>query len=187
MWGRNRCPAGSIHTSDLTNWTSSKPVTALYLIEMYSPGDNSGEAALRQYAQALTAFLQRFSGTPQEADARAELERTNNAIARLTTPPPPTDPLAQPADATGSPATPASTPAGQQPAAGQPVAGTPPATPAAGTPPAKPVPTLTPEVALARAQAAWEQGDYAQADGSFDASCSRIPISPPRALSWTAC
>jgi serine/threonine-protein kinase len=159
--GEKPLPAGRIHTADLTNWTSTQPVTALFLLELFAPPEGSNEAALRQYAQSLTAFLQRFAGTPQESDARTELDRVNNAIARLTAPPPATDPAA---------ATPENPDAQAKPAPGQPIppTGQPqpanPAQPNGTAPPPKPVPPPSPEALMTRAQQAWENGDYAQAE-----------------------
>jgi len=83
--GKTPSAAGAIHTADLTNWSSSKPDIALYFIEMYAPGPGAGEAELRQYAQNLSAFIQHFSGSPQQNDAKAELDKTNAALAQFTT------------------------------------------------------------------------------------------------------
>jgi len=99
--------AGAIHTTDLTNWSSAKPDVALYFIEMGAPGPGAGEAELRQYAQNLTAFIQHFNGTPQQSEAKAELDRTNATIRQLASPgadpgrAPPPKPSAAPTDFEG--------------------------------------------------------------------------------------
>jgi serine/threonine protein kinase len=82
----NVSSAGAMHTTDLTNWTSAKPDVAFYFLEMYAPGPGAGESELRQYAQNLTAFIQHFTGAPQINDAKAELDKTNAAIARVSAP-----------------------------------------------------------------------------------------------------
>jgi hypothetical protein len=84
--GKTPSAAGAMHTTDLTSWSSSKPDVALYFIEMYAPGPGAGDAELRQYAQNLSAFIQHFSGTPQQNDAKAELDKTNAALAHATAP-----------------------------------------------------------------------------------------------------
>jgi hypothetical protein len=84
--GKSPTAAGAIHTTDLTNWSSSKPDVALYFIEMYAPGPGAGESELRSYAQNLSSYIQHFSGTPQQNDARAELDKTNAALQHLAAP-----------------------------------------------------------------------------------------------------
>ena len=118
--GKTASPAGAVHTADLTNWISTKPDVALSFIEMYAPGPDASETELRQYAQKVSGFMEHFSGTPQQAEAKAELDKTNAALAR--------------------------------PAAGK------------GAAPAKSAPVVNPEKALARAEEAWEDGDYNQAE-----------------------
>jgi uncharacterized protein YgiM (DUF1202 family) len=82
--GKTVTAAGAMHTADLTSWSSTKPDTALYFIQMYAPGPDAGETELRQYAQNLSSFIQHFSGTPQQAEAKAELDKVDAALARLS-------------------------------------------------------------------------------------------------------
>jgi hypothetical protein len=118
--GKTVSPPGAMHTADLGDWSSAKPDVALYFVQMYAPGPGAGEAEMRQYAQNLSAFIQHFSGSSQQNDAQAELDKTNAAIARMSAP---TAAAAQPATA-----------------------------------------PLDPEKELKRAEAAWEDGDYDQAE-----------------------
>jgi hypothetical protein len=80
-------PPGVIHTADLGGWSSTKPDIALGLVQIYAPGPDASEAQMRQYAASLSEFITKFSGTPQQADARAELDRINAALGRTAAPP----------------------------------------------------------------------------------------------------
>lgn len=81
--GRRAYPAGVMRTADLGNWSSANADTALLLVLRNAPGEGAGEAELRRYAAGLEAFIRRFRGSPREADAQAELDDTNAALARL--------------------------------------------------------------------------------------------------------
>jgi eukaryotic-like serine/threonine-protein kinase len=134
--GKTVSRAGAMHTADLDHWSSTKPDIALYLVEMYAPGPGAGDAELREYAQKLSTFLKQFSGTPQQAEARAELDKINAALDRTAAPPPPptrTKPLSAPSSA-------------------------------APAPPPKSEPAFNADDELKRAAQAWEKGDYDQAE-----------------------
>jgi serine/threonine protein kinase len=133
--GNHVYPAGAAKTADLTNWNSTKPDVALLLIKAFAPQDGASEAELRDYSQKLTAFMLRFAGTPEQAQAQAELDKTAAALGRLSEPP-----------ATPTPTTPAP---GKSPA---------------GSPTPAPTPALDQGAVLAQAQKAWENGDYTQAE-----------------------
>ena len=135
---QNVSSAGAMHTTDLTNWTSAKPDVAFYFLEMYAPAPSAGESELRQYAQNLTAFIQHFTGAAQINDAKAELDKTNAAIARLATP----------------------------------AAGNTPAPHKAAAPP------FDSETELARAEKAWENGDYTQAERTLRRILQQRPDFP---------
>ena len=133
--GKTVSPAGAIHTADLDGWSSTRPDVALSLVEMYSPGPGAAEEDLRQYAGKLSAFLQQFGGTPQQAEARAELDKTNAALAAGAASP--------------------------EPAARN----LPPSVPSKAAPaPPKSAPALNPDAELKRAEQAWEKGDYDRAE-----------------------
>jgi hypothetical protein len=87
--GKKVFPSGAMHTADLANWTGAKPDVALALLQMFAPGDDASESDLRTYAQNLSGYMQHFGNSAQRADAQAELDRTNAALARLGAAPPP--------------------------------------------------------------------------------------------------
>jgi serine/threonine protein kinase len=89
MAGKKVFPSGYMHTADLANWNSTKPDVALALIQVFAPGDDASESDLRAYAQNLSGYMQHFGNSAQRADAQAELDRTNAALARLGAAPPP--------------------------------------------------------------------------------------------------
>jgi eukaryotic-like serine/threonine-protein kinase len=143
--------AGAIKTGDLGNWSSTKPETALYLVELYAPPEGAGESDLRQYAQRLGTWIQRYGNAPQRADAQAELNKTNAALANL---------------AGASAAAPASA---------APAANAPPAPQTA--PPAGAI-RFDAEAALARAEQLWVDGDYDKAERALKRILQQKPGFP---------
>jgi serine/threonine-protein kinase len=87
-------PAGAMRTSELTNWSSQRPDIALSLLEMYAPDELADETELRDYTEKLSVFMQRFPGTAQVAQAQADLNKTNAALARFAVAPAPPEPAA---------------------------------------------------------------------------------------------
>src|SRR5579883_635543 len=84
--GKKIYPAGAIRTSALTNWNSDKSDVALRLLEMQAPGAGAGEEEWRAYQQKLTAFIERFAGAPELAQAQADLNQAAGALANLSPP-----------------------------------------------------------------------------------------------------
>jgi hypothetical protein len=136
--GKTTSAPGAMHTTDLTSWSSSKPDVALYFIQMYAPGPGAGEQELRQYAQNLSSFVQHFNGTPQQNEAKAELDRINATLGRLQAPDP-----------------------GKTAAAPKPAA-----------------PPFDAENELNRAEKAWENGDYKQAERTLRRILQQKPDFP---------
>jgi hypothetical protein len=136
--GKTPSVPGAMHTTDLTSWSSAKPDVALYFIEMYAPGPGASEAELRQYAQNLSAFIQHFSGTPQQNEAKVELDKTNAALASLSAP------------------NPGKTAEAPKPAQ----------------------PPFDAEGELKRAEKAWENGDYKQAERTLRRILQQKPDFP---------
>src|SRR5579885_2538152 len=84
--GKKIYPAGAIRTSALTNWNSDKSDVALRLLEMQAPGAGAGEEEWRAYQQKLSAFIERFAGAPELAQAQADLNQAAGALANLSPP-----------------------------------------------------------------------------------------------------
>ena len=143
-------PAGAMRTTDLGNWSSDRPDTALYLLQTFAPAAGAGPTELEEQARRLSQFLQRFPNSAQRAEAQSELDATNADLARLRGQTP--SPAASPA--TSAAALPSQTP----PAA---AAVSPPTTPPAN---ASAEPKVSPEAGVKRATAFWEQGEYARAE-----------------------
>jgi hypothetical protein len=62
---------------------------------MYAPDQWADETELRGYAEKLSVFVQRFPGTDQVAQAQADLNKTNAALARFEVAPPPPEAATQ--------------------------------------------------------------------------------------------
>ena len=63
-------------------FNSITDLTELKKFRYGEPGPDAGDSEIRQYAQNLSAFIKQFSGTPQQAEARAELQRITSATKR---------------------------------------------------------------------------------------------------------
>jgi serine/threonine protein kinase len=75
-------PSGFARTSDLGDWKSSKPDAALVLLRAFEPPPGAGVSDIEAQLAKLNAFTQQFAGTPQEAEARLDIARWNVELAR---------------------------------------------------------------------------------------------------------
>jgi Tetratricopeptide repeat len=78
--GNQVFPTGVMRTRDLNNWTSNQPDVALSLLETFAPPYGASDSDLSVQAGKLSAFIQRFPGTPQQAQAQADLDKVNAAL-----------------------------------------------------------------------------------------------------------
>ncbi|HYM12738.1 MAG TPA: SH3 domain-containing protein, partial [Bryobacterales bacterium] len=72
---------GFVPVADLGNWSSDKPDTALYLLQLFSPADSAPEAEIQAHLERLDAFVSRFGSTPQGPLANFERARFNLLLA----------------------------------------------------------------------------------------------------------
>lgn len=146
--------AGAMKTADLGGWASAKPDVALFLLQTFGAADAADEAGLRAYVDKLSAFISQYPGTPQETEARAELDKVNARLSAAAASAAAaagqvSDPAQGSAAANQQSNTAAAQANGQTPQNGQ--------NPPPGPPP-------TPEALVKRAAALWEQGEYGKAE-----------------------
>jgi hypothetical protein len=75
-------PSGYCRVSELTDWSSEKPDTALQLLKLFAPRDSATDAAMETHLQRLKAFSARFGVTPQGPPANLERARFHLALAK---------------------------------------------------------------------------------------------------------
>ena len=156
-------PNGYARTADLGNWTSSKPDAALVLLRAFEPPPGAGESDIETQVAKLNAFAQQFAGTPQEAEAHLDIARWNVELARAA------GSAGQPnaafiqaakdnlAQAANRPDLSDKVAQIQQDLAGLTVS-------KGKTQPAGAAPAIPPDLAMKRAQSAFDLGDYRHAE-----------------------
>ncbi len=157
-------PKGYAKMSDLGEWNSDKAPVALGLLRAFAPSAGASEAEIQQILSKLNAFVTRFAGTPQEADARLDIARWNVELARLAVASgKPVDAFVQAANDNLGKASGRADLAGPIHDVQQDLsmlAAAKPAAPGAPAGAAAAAVAFSPEAAMRRAQAAYENGDY---------------------------
>ncbi len=157
-------PRGYAKMSDLGEWNSDKAPVALGLLRAFAPSAGASEAEIEQILAKLNAFVTRFAGAREEADAHLDIARWNVELARLAVAGGKSvDPFVQAANDNLSKASARQDLAGPIRDVQQDLsmlAAARPAAPGAGAGAPAAAAALSPEAAMRRAEAAYENGDY---------------------------
>lgn len=77
-------PPGYAKTSDLGDWSSTKPEAALNLLRAFQPAAGATENEIETAIAKLRNFIGQFGGTPQAVEANLDLARWNVELGRIS-------------------------------------------------------------------------------------------------------